>query len=210
MMAKSVIVLVLLATIGCASVEPYDYTRLQASKPRSILVIPPLNNTVEIGAPYTFISTISKPLAEKGYYVFPVAVIDTFLKENGLPTPGEMNQVPLERLREHTGADAVLYVSIKDWGQNYQVVSSKLIVSSDARLVDARTGELLWETSFHMEQSSGDGGAGIAGALVGALVTQIIGSLGDRTPALSSMANFNAVDHSKRGLLAGPYKKTVQ
>lgn len=205
-MNKSILLLITMAMMGCATVEPYDYSRLQASKPRSILVIPPLNNSVEVTAPYTFISTISKPLAEKGYYVFPVAVIDTFLKENGLPTPGEMNQVPLDRLREHTGADAVLYVSIKDWGQNYQLISSKLTVNSDAKLVDARTGELLWETSFYMEQASGDGGGGLAGALVGALVTQIIGSLDDRTPALSSMANFNALNHSSRGLLAGPYK----
>jgi hypothetical protein len=37
-------------------------------------------------------------LAEKGYYVLPVAVIDQFLKENGLPTPAEMNGIPLEKI----------------------------------------------------------------------------------------------------------------
>jgi hypothetical protein len=40
---------------------------------------------------YIYLSTLTKPLAEKGYYVLPVAVIDQFLKENGLPTPAEMN-----------------------------------------------------------------------------------------------------------------------
>jgi hypothetical protein len=45
-----------------------------------------------------YLSTLTKPLAEKGYYVLPVAVIDQFLKENGLPTPAEMNGIPLEKI----------------------------------------------------------------------------------------------------------------
>ena len=129
-----------LVAAGC-STTPYDYTALQASKPRSILVLPPRNNTVEVIAPYIFLSTISKPLAEKGYYVFPVSVIDNFLKENGMPTPDEMNSVPLDQLHKHTGADAVLYVQINDWGQKYQVLSSQTVVDSHMKLVDARTGE---------------------------------------------------------------------
>ena len=69
---------------GCVTPQPVDKSAFIASSPRSILVIPPNNKTVEVNAPYTFLAAISKPIAEKGYYVFPVAVIDTFLKENGL------------------------------------------------------------------------------------------------------------------------------
>ena len=60
-------ILVLLLS-GCVNRTPYDYTALNNSKPRSIVVIPPNNNTVEVNAQYIFLSTISKPLAEKGYY----------------------------------------------------------------------------------------------------------------------------------------------
>ena len=82
--------------VGCATTpSSYNYDALLAAKPRSILVIPPKNSSLEVNAPYVFLSTISKPLGEKGYYVFPVAVIETFLKENGLPTPEEMNLVPM-------------------------------------------------------------------------------------------------------------------
>src|SRR5210317_1864170 len=84
---------------GCvAPTGPYDYSALENSRPRSILVIPPLNNSIEVNAPYIFLATITRPLAEKGYYVFPVAVIDAFLKENGLPTPAEMNGIPLDKI----------------------------------------------------------------------------------------------------------------
>ena len=79
------IAFLLMFVSGCATtVEPYDYTALKESAPRSILVIPPMNNSVEVTAPYSFLSTITAPLAESGYYVYPVSVIDSFLKENGL------------------------------------------------------------------------------------------------------------------------------
>ena len=129
---------------GCQATQtPYDYSALENSRPRSILVIPPVNNSVEVNASYIFLSTISRPLAEKGYYVFPVAVIDQFLKENGLPTPIEMNGIPLDKIAEHIGADAVLYVSIEEWGQKYNLVSSTTEVHSILRLVDVNTGVLL-------------------------------------------------------------------
>jgi hypothetical protein len=197
-----VFIVVLMA--GCAT-TPYDYSALEASKPRSILIIPPQNNSVEVIAPYTFLSTISMPLAEKGYYVFPVAVIDNFLKENGMPTPDEMNLVPVDKLYEYTGADAVLYVTINDWGQKYQVLSSSTVVDSHMRLVDARTGDMLWDARARAVQSSDDGGGGLAGALVGALVTQMMASSVDNTPHLSSSANNVAINRQNRGLLLGPY-----
>lgn len=195
--------LALLAT-GCA-VKPYDYSALKASQPKSILVIPPKNNTVEVNAPYIFLSTISSPLAEKGYYVFPVAVIDQFLKDNGLPTPEEMNTVPLDKINEHIGPDAVLYINIDDWGQQYQILSSVAVVSSTWRLVDAKTGQTLWDGRAFAQQKSGDGGGGLAGMLVAAVVEQVISSVDDKTPRLSRMANYNAIYNPSRGLLPGPY-----
>ncbi|MFT2099637.1 DUF799 domain-containing protein [Marinomonas sp. 2405UD66-6] len=189
---------------GCAT-KPYNYDALLASKPRSILVIPPKNNSVEASAPYIYLSTISKPLGEKGYYVFPVAVIDTFLKENGLPTPEEMNFVPLDKLYEHIGADAVLYVEINDWGQKYRILSSDTVVEVSMKLVDGKTGALLWDASSSAIQSSNSGNGGLIGNLVGALASQVIGSVSDRTPEVARIANTNAIYSPSKGLLTGPY-----
>jgi hypothetical protein len=203
--SKAGFFMLLAFSLAACQVAPYDYSALEANKPRSILVIPPLNESVAVNAPYTFISTVSKPLAEKGYYVFPVAVIDQFLKENGLPSPGEMNGVPLQKLREIIGADAVLYTTINQWGQKFQLVNSATIVDSELKLIDARSGELLWTTRAFAQQSSGDGGGGLAGAIIGAIVDQIAGSIVDRTPALSSAANTVAINAPNLGLLPGPY-----
>lgn len=196
--------IVLLA--GCETVTPYDYTKLQESKPRSILVMPAINNSVEVNAPYTHLSTITKPLAEKGYYVFPVAVIDHFLKENGLPTPAEMNGISLEKIREHIGPDAVLYTTIKNWGQKFQVFNSKTVVDAHLKLIDARTGELLWESSAYAEINSDNGNNnGLLGALISAAINQAIASANDRTPDAARIANGSAINAKKTGLLYGPY-----
>jgi hypothetical protein len=198
------LLLALLVT-ACATPPDYDYSALQKSRPRSILVIPPMNNSIEVNAPYIFLSTISRPLAEKGYYVFPVAVIDYFLKENGLPTPDEMNAIPLDKIERYIGADAVLYVSIEDWGQKYQLLTSTTVVRSTLRLLDARTGELLWQTTARAVRSSDDGSQDLLGAIVGAIATQIAGSVSDATPGLSSIANREAINNRANGLLHGPY-----
>ena len=207
MSVRLVLLMFVVLASGCAT-QPYDYTALNNSKPRSILVMPPLNNTVEVIAPYTFLSTISQPLAEKGYYVFPVAMVDSFFKENGLPTTAEMNQAPLDKIREVFGADAVLYVEIGNWGQEYQLLSSKTVVSSNWRLVDAKDGTLLCDGTASAVQSSSDGGGGLVGALVGAVVSQIASSMNDMTPELSKTANVTVINNQSRGLLPGPYKPT--
>lgn len=189
---------------GCAT-KPYDYTAFNASKPKSILVIPPTSDSTDINSTYTFLSTISKPLAERGYYVFPVAVIDTLMKENGLPTPGEMNDIPLEKIRAVTGADAVMYVNINQWGQKFQLLSSVTIIDSDVRLVDSSTGTLLWDAKIQAQQGSSDGGGGIAGAIIGAIAEQIASAIVDKTYGLSAQTNMLIVNNKANGIPNGPY-----
>jgi hypothetical protein len=192
---------------GCASVEPYNYSALQQEAPRSILVLPPMNSSVEVNAPYSYLSTISQPLAEKGYYVFPVSVVDTFLKENGLPTTAEMNGITLDKIDEVIGADAVLYVDIKDWGQKFQVLSSVTVVRGHVKLVSVKSGELLWDSVISAQYNpNNNGGGGLVGALVGAVVSQIAGEISDNSPQVARLANAAAFNSAKRGLLNGPYK----
>jgi len=192
---------------GCATNQPksYDYSTFREHPPRSVLVIPPLNNSVDADAPYVFLSTISRPLAECGYYVFPVAVVDAFLKDNGMPTPGEMNALPLDRVRDVIGADAVMFVTIEEWGQKYNVLASTSVVRASARLVDVESGETLWEGNAQAAEGSGDGGGGLLGMVVAAAVDQVIDSATNRTHDLSSMANNIMVNNSNRGLPYGPY-----
>ncbi|SMN14361.1 lipoprotein, putative [uncultured Candidatus Thioglobus sp.] len=203
--AGLIVIFAMLVT-GCQTIESYDYTALKKSKPRSIVIIPPNNNSTEVNAPYLYLSTLTKPLAEKGYYVLPVAVIDQFLKENGLPTPAEMNNIPLDKIDKHIGADAVLYITINEWGQKFMVISSVTTVSADLKLVDVKTGAVLWESTAVATRDSGDGGGGLAGMLINAIITQVMTSSIDSSYETAMLANLIAINHKSKGLLDGPYK----
>lgn len=190
-------------TTGCA-VAPIDYTEFRLRQPRSILVLPPLNESTAVEATYGVLSTVTLPLAEMGYYVYPVAVMDRFLKENGMPTAGEMHQVPVDKVRDIVGADAVLYITVREYGTKYLLINSYTTVQSTAKLVDTRTGTTLWAGEGHAQERAGGSGNLIADAIVAA-VTQIINTATDRAHDVSRFANRNLLTVKDKGLLYGPY-----
>ncbi len=199
-----------LALAGCATNQPYDYSNFRAHPPRSILVLPPVNESTDTRGTYGYLSTVTAPLAEKGYYVFPIVEVDELMKENGLPSAGEMQQVPLNKLRSIIGADAVLYVTLKQYGTDYQLISSSTVVTAEGKLVDASTGLTLWEGTASVTQSSGSSSSGnpladLVGDLVAAAVHQIVGSSTDHAHEVSRLVNAQLFMAKDKGLLDGPY-----
>lgn len=190
---------------GCMTPTPQDYTALRAHRPRSILVPPPLNESTDVAATYGYLSTVTQPLAEQGYYVFPVSVIDQFFKENGMPTAYEMHQAPLNKIEEIFGADAVLYTRVKQYGTKYVILSSTTVVEVDAKLVDVKTGTTLWQNHALYQISSDDAGGGLVGMLVNAAITQIVNSSTDQAHKICPAANNRLLRVKNRGLLYGPY-----
>jgi len=198
------IVAAALGVAGCKTIEPYDYTNFRAHPPRSILVLPPLNETVTVEATYGYLSTVTQPIAERGYYVFPVAVADQFMKDNGLPTAGDMQQAPLAKFAEVVGADAVLFLTLKQYGSKYQVVSATTTVEVLAKLVDTRTGILLWQGRGFAESKSPNASNPIA-TLIAAAVVQAINKKGDSAHGVSREANAHLFAAENTGLPYGPY-----
>lgn len=195
---------------ACATMQPYDYSAYRAHMPRSILVLPPLNESVDVNASYVWLSTITMPVAERGYYVFPVAVVDAFMKDNGLPNPEEMHAVPLQKLREVFGADAVLYVAIEDWGQKYVVLSSNTVVRARARLVDTATGTEIWQGRADFTEGSSGGSNDIVTMLISAAIEQIIDSTTDAAHGVARQANYQMVYDQRAGFLPGPRSPTKE
>ena len=189
-----------LGLAGCATTQPYDFAAFRLHPPRSILILPPLNESTAVEGTYSYLSTVSRPVAELGYYVFPVAVVDQFFKENGMPTAGEMHQVSLAKVAELTGADAVLFPTLLEYGSKYELVSTVAIVRVKASLIDTRTGTLLWESTGMAQQNSSGSGNFLAD-LVAAAITQAINSGTDAAHNVSRAANVNLF----RELPYGPY-----
>jgi hypothetical protein len=184
---------------GCA-VQPakIDLSAFHTHKPRSIVVVPVLNETTEISAPSVFVSTITKPLAERGYYVFPVYLTDLVLRDFGLAEAGHIHQLETQRLFELFGADAALFITIKDWSSKYVVLASTVVVEMDYELKDTRTGTVLWQSKQQVVQDSG--GSDLISMAVMAAVNAMFT---DYLP-LARQAN-NQAFVPPTGLPAGPY-----
>jgi hypothetical protein len=190
---------------GCATTAPppYDYGAYLEHMPTSILVLPPLNESTEVMAPYVYLATVTRPLAERGYYVFPVAVIDLLMKENGVPTPEDMAQVSLDKIREIIDPDAVLYVTIKDWGTKYRVIDSATTIHLLGQLVHTDTGAILWQGERTVVRSSSQNQNSLAEMLVAAVISQIVSSIADPSCDAARMANAQLFYNSYDGLLIG-------
>jgi hypothetical protein len=196
----------LLVLGGCATPPPYDYSNYRAHPPRSILVLPPLNESTAVEGTYSYLSTVTQPLAELGYYVFPVAVIDQYLNANGMPTAGEMQQIPLAKVAEIIGADAVLYLDLRQYGSKFEIVSSNAVVTIRAKLVDTRSATVLWEGSATAQNNSNSGNSGsFLAQLLAAAITQAIGSKTDVSHGVCRLANAQLFNPENRGLPYGPY-----
>jgi hypothetical protein len=136
----------LVLAVGCAGTKqaPYDYTAFKAAKPRSILVLPPVNNSPEVNAGNSVYAQVTYPLAEAGYYVLPVALVNETFKQNGMTTSADIHALPTTKLQEIFGADAGMYITITKYGASYTVVDSVVVVAAEAKLVDLKTGTVLW------------------------------------------------------------------
>lgn len=205
-----VVALVALAMLtGCAATAPgkgYDYSAFEAARPRSILVMPPVNKTPEVLATPSMLARATVPLAESGYYVMPVALVNESLQQNGVSTPEEAHALPIEKLQEVFGADAVLYITVQDYGQRYYVIGSDSSVVADGSLVDLRSGEKLWAGAARASTAENrNQGGGLSGMLIGALINQISGTLRDQSFNTAQVASARLLTAGRPGgLLYGP------
>lgn len=215
MKSRLFFLLLLIVTVqitGCASQKSYDYSAIRESKPRSIVVLPPLNLSPDVRATYSMLATVTRPLAELGYYVFPVALVDQTFRENGLTEPGEMHNASPAKIAEIFGADAILYIKINEYGSSYRVVSSDVIVSASAELVDARSGRMLWSGSAKASNSENKDSSsnGVVGLLVSALIQQVVNNIGDPGYQVARTTSYRLFS---AGLLPGPrspnYEKLI-
>ncbi len=190
-------------------VRNMDYTAFRNSKPSTILVLPPINDTSDVGASYGMLSQMTMPLAEGGYYVVPVVEMEETFKHNGLTTANDIQDVAPDKLRSIFGADAALYTKISQYGSKYTVIDSTTVVTASARLVDLRSGDTLWQgTASSTGKELGGNvnvGGGVIGALVQAAVKQVAHSLTDEAHDVAGLTSRKLLSSGgPNGLLYGP------
>ena len=210
-MAKNIKIVCVISTLifaGCAT-TPKDYTKFNAAKPRSILVVPVVNRSVDVTAPDYFLSTISIPIAEHGYYVFPVNMVKRILEDEGLSDADLVHNAKTSKLSSLFGSDVVMYISIEKWEAKYILLSTIVKVVLNYVIKDGKTGDVLWEqkeTAKYKSQSS-DTGNLFANLIVAVAQAAATKAAPNYIP-LARQANNQALKYPGPGIPPGPY--TIQ
>ncbi|WP_207004569.1 DUF799 domain-containing protein [Trinickia mobilis] len=188
-----------------------DYTAFKKSQPRSILALPPVNETSDVKATHGVLSQVTLPLAESGYYVIPVGPMEETFKQNGLTTPTDIQEVAPAKLHDIFGADAALYVKVTQYGSVYAVLDSTTVVAVSAKLVDLKAGDVLWQgtaraTGKELGGNFDASGFGLVGMLVQAAVKQVAQTLSDESVKVAGLASQRLLSGGPpNGLLYGPH-----
>jgi hypothetical protein len=205
-MSKIAFLGVVALSAGCVSRPPRaDYSQFRSEGPRSILVVPVINRSVDVNAPDYFLATIATPLAERGYYVFPVNMVKSVLADDGLSDANLVHSGDPRRLGELFGTDAVMYISIERWDAKYVLLATTVTVELNYSIKSTHTGQELWKNhQLVVYQPQQSGGAGIAGLIANAIAAAIAKAAPNYMP-LAHQANNGAINVKGTGLPAGPY-----
>ena len=206
-MKNAIIVLVVMSLTGCVppSVK-HDMSAFQAASPRSILVVPTINKSLDVDAPNYVLSTLPVPLAEKGYYVFPVNTTKYVLEQEGMYEADRIHTQPTESLAKLFGADAVLYVTINRWDAAYAFIAATVTVDFDYRMV-SKDGTEIWKEHKTMQYSPQNNNSGSPLAmLIGAVINAAITRAAPNYMPLTQQANQQVFVLGQNALPDGPYR----
>jgi hypothetical protein len=197
-----------LLLVGCVN-QPVkkDMSAFQAAAPRSILVVPVVNRSLDVDAPNYVLATLPVPIAERGYYVFPVNTTKFVLEQEGLYEGERIQQESPTTLAKMFDADAVLYVTINRWDAQFILLSTTVTVDFSYRLV-ARDGTEIWNESKRMQyspQNNNNSGGSPLVALVAAVVNAAITRAAPNYIPLTQQANAQVFTM----LPNGPYREAA-
>jgi hypothetical protein len=192
---------------SCAHEEPSRQEKFLAAAPRSILVVPVVNKSVDVTAADYMLSTVSFPIAEHGFYVFPVNLVKRMLEDDGLSDSSMVHAASATKLAALFGADAVLYITIERWDAKYAVISTTVTVGASYEIRDAKTNSVIWKNKAEVvyKPDSGGGGNPIA-SLISAVVSAAIAKAAPDYMPLARQANNQALHpYPGNGIPPGPY-----
>lgn len=193
---------------GCAQQSiKKDMSAFEAAAPRSILVVPVVNRSLDVDAPNYVLTTLPVPLAEKGYYVFPVNTAKFVLEQEGYYEGERIHQQPPESLARLFGADAVLYVTINRWDAQYALLTTTVTVDFSYRMV-SKDGTEIWSETKRMQyspQNNNNTGSPL-GALISAAVNAAVARAAPNYMPLAQQANRQVFVHGPNAIPDGPYQ----
>ncbi len=81
-------------------------------------------------------------------------VMDGVMEKNGWDL-AQMRDMSPQRLGEAIGADAIVYGEVTNWNRSYLALQSSITIGVKVKMVDARNGEILWESDYKKTDTDG-------------------------------------------------------
>ena len=168
--------LIILSSCGTASrlTREMQYSKMYVEKPVTLLLMPPINNTTNVEAKEYLYTSISRPLAEAGYYVIsPMLSMDILQAESAYDAELFVD-APLTMFQNFFGADAVVFSEINSW------TKKGLGIETNIRyfIKSAYTGEILFDRScelyLDLQINSGGSGFGVLVDLVASAINTAV------------------------------------
>jgi len=170
-----VLSLVLLLGVGCATAPSHRAHYYFQRDPIRVAVIPCVNETDEPAASIIFNKACEEQLRRRGFEVISADRVVTFAAASGV-TVRELPDWKPNRLGAELKVDFLLYSRIDRWETKYRVLAGYSVVSGASWLYEGATEALVWQSGWHQEQESGDGGGSLIGILLDAAVTAAMNS----------------------------------
>jgi hypothetical protein len=164
-----------------------------------------MNRSVDVTAPDYFLSAVPVPLAERGYYVFPVNLVKRLLEDDGLADPGMVHAADPAKLASMFDADAVLYITIERWQAQYMLIDTSVTVAASYVLKDGHTGETLWSGSAAEVYKSSSQAGNDAASLIVAIIAAAVTKAAPNYMPLARQANMHVLAFPGPGFPSGPY-----
>lgn len=179
-----------------------QYAKMYEEKPITLLVMPPINNSANVEAKDLLYTSISRPLAEAGYYVIsPLLAMDVLKAESAYDSEMFFD-APLTAFQNFFGADAVVFSVIDSWTKKGLDIQTKIryVIKS------AYTNEILFDRScdLYLDLSVNSGTGGALGALIDLAASAINTAATDHIIA-ARKANYFIVRDIPRGKYSPQY-----
>ena len=191
---------VVLASCGSASktTRGMEYPQMYEEKPVTILVMPPINNSSNVEAKELLYTSISRPLAEAGYYVISPRLAMDILKAESAYDAELFFEADLKPFKKVFGVDAVVFSVIDSWTKKGFGISTKIryVIKS------AHTGEVLFDRDcdlyLDLSDNSTFSGGGIVGSLLNLALSAVNTALTE-TIVAAREANYFIFEDIPRG-----------
>lgn len=179
-----VVAVSMLILTGCGpaiATKGAEFPKMYEQQPRSILILPPMNESTDAEAKDYYMTTTEMPFALMGYYVFPTEMVSDIMKQEGVYDTETLYNMPLDKFYDYFGADTVLFTRIKKWDLSYAVLAANLTIQIEAKIMSTRTSEELWTYvgTVVVDLGGGNSGGGIGGLIASAIATAINSAAAD-------------------------------